>query len=329
MPSMGELRQPPQVLALSDAHAGNANQALALARALDVHAQMLTLEPRAPWRWLAPHRLPGDPHAFGDPFRQHLQAPWPDLVVGCGRQAGLATRLLRAASKGACRTVQILDPRIDPVHFDLIVAPAHDGLTGANVIQTRGALNAIDDAWLAAAKTRFGFLLDLPAPRLTVLLGGPTRALNLDHGYWQALVLQLHAWLEEHGGSLLLASSRRSPDWLKQAARRAFAGFPGHQWHSSKDGENPYAGYLACADALVVTPDSVNMLSEACATRAPVSTFAPHGVSGKVGTFVEALHSQGRLHYLGEPAPGSPVVPLRETARVAAEIRQRLDLAGA
>ncbi|WP_330970308.1 ELM1/GtrOC1 family putative glycosyltransferase, partial [Lysobacter sp. A3-1-A15] len=80
---------------VTDGHAGNSRQATALAdalalqsRGMSVHAQ--TLQPRAPWRWLAPRRMPGAAHAFGDGFADALSDP-PALAIGCGRQAALAT----------------------------------------------------------------------------------------------------------------------------------------------------------------------------------------------------------------------------------------------
>lgn len=310
-----------RALVLSDGAAGNENQALTLASLLAPAVEALRLESRAPWRWSAPRRLPGAARAFGPAFAARLRAPWPELVVGCGRQAALATRLLRAASGGTCRSVQILDPRIDARHFDLVVAPAHDGLRGENVITTRGGLNPIDDAWLAQARDRFTAFARLPAPRLALLIGGPTRALALDEAYWGGLADAVRAQLARTGGSLLVTSSRRTPDWLRAAARRDFAGIPGRQWHGAEDGENPYAGFLAWADAILATPDSVNLLSEAAATRAPVFTFAPRPVGGKVGRFVESLRESGRVRMLGESFDPAEIVPLRETARVAAAIR--------
>lgn len=309
---------------VSDGAAGNENQALALASALAGEVEVLRLAARAPWRWAAPRFLPGAAQAFGPAFAARLRGPLPDLAVGCGRQAALATRLLRAAGGGACRTVQILDPRIDPRRFDLIVAPEHDGLEGENVLTARGGLNAIDDDWLAQARERFAALGELPGPRLALLIGGPTRALALDRAYWEALVSAVDAQLSRSGGSVLVTGSRRTPAWLRDAARAAFANRPGRRWFGPEDGENPYAGFLAWADALVVTPDSVNLLSEAAATRAPVFTFAPQSPRGRIGRFVVSLQEGGRVRRLGEEFGGDPVVPLRETARVAAQIRARL-----
>src|SRR5690606_34502466 len=82
-----------RALVLSDGAAGNENQALTLASLLAPAVEALRLESRAPWRGSAPRRLPGAARAFGPAFAARLRAPWPELVVGCGRQAALATRL--------------------------------------------------------------------------------------------------------------------------------------------------------------------------------------------------------------------------------------------
>lgn len=312
-----------RALVVSDGTPGNENQARALAEALTSHIKVCRLNARMPWQWAAPHRLPGSQHAFGPDFPQHLEPPWPDVAIGCGRQAALALRLIGAASSGACRTVQILDPRIDPGHFDLVVAPQHDGLSGNNVIITRGGLNRIDDEWLARARKAFPHLAALTAPRYALLLGGPTRALKLDRAYWDTLVMMLSARLERDGGSLMLSSSQRTPEWIRTAARTAFGGMDVEQWHGTEDGPNPYGGFLGWADELVVTPDSVNMLSEAAATRARVWTTSTPPVRGKLARFINALHESGRIRFLGE-APAEPCAPLRENARVADEVRQRL-----
>ncbi|WP_198528668.1 ELM1/GtrOC1 family putative glycosyltransferase, partial [Xanthomonas arboricola] len=102
--------------AVSDGRAGNARQAEALAQALhSAPVTALHLQARAPWRWAAPRLLPGAQAAFGSGFARQLQQP-PALAIGCGRQAALATRLLRARGS---QVVQLLDPRLDPRHWDL------------------------------------------------------------------------------------------------------------------------------------------------------------------------------------------------------------------
>ena len=201
----------PATWTLTDGNAGNVRQAEALARALGLDARAWALEARAPWAWWAPRRFPGDAAAFGPEF-QHAMAEPPELAIGCGRRAALATRLLGA--RGA-RTVQILAPRIAPRHWDLVVAPEHDGLDGANVIRTLGSLKPVDDAWLAAARREFAALGEFPGPRTALLLGGHSRHSNFD----SALLGQAAAHLGDH------AVARRAralvqPRQLGEHARR-------------------------------------------------------------------------------------------------------------
>ncbi|RAP56975.1 mitochondrial fission ELM1 family protein [Oleiagrimonas sp. MCCC 1A03011] len=310
---------------LTDGAAGNERQALALAQALELPARNLVLPLRPPWSWLAPRRLPGGRLAVDAGHRHHLAPPWPDLAIGCGRAAALLTRLLPDLSGGTTRCVQILDPRIDPKHWDAVIAPQHDGLTGPNVLNPLGSLNPIDDAWLASGREAFAHLGELPGPRLGVLLGGPRRGAPLDEAWTNRLVAHLRARRQRDGGSVLLLASRRTPDALFERVRDALEGVPGLQWRNVADGPNPYPGVLGWADRLIVTPDSVNMLSEAAATGAPVHTLVPETLPPKLARFHAALRQRGLLHDLEDEAP-TTTAPLRETAAIAAELRRRLGL---
>jgi len=309
---------------LTDGAAGNLRQVRALASALGADADEVLLRARPPWRWLSPRALPGATHAFGATFADRLEAARPDLVIGCGRQAALATRLL--ADGGLCRSVQILDPRLDPSLWDLVVAPAHDRVSGSNVLHTVGSLNPVDEAWLAAARRDWPGFGRLPSPRTLLLIGGPTAAAPMTPSEWNTLADRLQRQLQASGGSLLLSSSRRTPDWLREAARQRFAGIPGRQWHGPADGDNPYPGMLAWAERIVCTADSVNLLSEACATGVPVNTLLPAQPSGRIARFHRALLDSDRLRPLDEHFEPWSYTPLREAAEVAVEIRRRLQL---
>ncbi|TWT18182.1 nucleoside-diphosphate sugar epimerase [Luteimonas marina] len=308
----------PQIWSLSDGRAGNARQADALADALGGAVRTLSLAPRAPWRWFAPRALPAAGHAFGAGFADALAAP-PALAIGCGRQAALATRLLRARGAAA---VQILDPRIDPTHWDLVVAPEHDGLAGDNVVTLLGSLNPVDDAWLQRARDAFAAFADLPSPRIALLVGGPTAQAPYDGAGFDALCARIEAMRTQAGGSVLATTSRRTPPGIVDALRRHFARTPGLAWCGPDDGPNPYPGLLAWADRIVCTPDSVNMVSEACATRAPVHVFNLERARARPRRFLDALLARGRIGGMDdEPAA---ITPLRETARVAEAVRVKL-----
>ena len=304
---------------LTDGHAGNVRQAQSLARALGGEPREVVLAPRAPWRWRAPRLLPGATRAFGSAF-DHAHRQPPALAIGCGRQAALATRLLR---RRGSRVVQILDPRLDPSHWDLVIAPEHDGLAGPNVLTLLGSLNPVDDAWLADGRAAFPAFAALPSPRTAVLLGGDSGHYRFDADAFARLAMLLDD-TTAHGG-LLVTTSRRTPPAVIAAVRQRWARRP-HTvlWCDRSDGPNPYAGLLAWADRIVCTPESVNMVSEACGTRVPVQVFEPDRIAGRPRRFLDALLARGRIQDLAAGPTRFDGEPLRETGRIAAEVRSRL-----
>ena len=311
---------------ISDGVGGNDRQVQALAEAMQLSSRSVRVHPARPWSWFAPHVIAAARWAFPRLLRHDLHEPWPALAIGCGRQAALLTRALRVWSRGATFTLQILDPRIDPSNFDLVVAPRHDGLSAPNVIATLGALNPVDDAWLARAAPAFPALAQLPRPRTALLVGGPRRGLQLDEAWLDALIARLRTWRERDGGSLLVTTSRRTPDAWRDKLRGAFRNGCTCFWGGAEDGPNPYASYLALADRIVVTPDSINMLSEACAVGVPVVSTLPAQAPAKFASFHAELASHGWLHrddvdFSTIPHPA----PLRELAAVASKIWHRIE----
>lgn len=307
-----------RIWALSDGAAGHRRQAEALAAALAerLHGVCEILILRAGWqaRLFAP-RFGG--LSMLESEGRPLEPPWPDLAVGCGRIAALATRRLR--EQGA-KAVQILNPGIDPRHWDYLIAPRHDHLAGANVLSTLGSLHPLDEARLAALRAAHPELLTAPSPRTLLLLGGPSRHLAWGRRDLARLLAVLQHWRERDGGSLWIAFSRRTPDWAERRLRRAF---PEARFTPSA-GVNLYEPFLACAERIVVSADSVNMLSEACATGVPVRYFAPRPPSPKLGAFLLALVEGDHARPLRLELGSGGTRPLIELPELAERLAQAL-----
>jgi uncharacterized protein len=305
---------------VSDGAAGNEKQALALASGLGLRPSVLRIGLKAPWRWLAPRYAPVPGAAA---FLPRLPEPFPDIAIGAGRIGAVALLSLKKLSREATRTVQILDPRVDPARFDLVIAPRHDRLAGPNVITIDGALHTIDADWLARARA-YGPQPGAPAsPRSLLLIGGPRRGVPLDAGLLASAISTLADWQTRQGGSLVVIGSRRTPPAWRTAVRTALpAG--ASCWFTEADGPNPYAAALAWADCLIVSADSVNMLSEALGTGQPVYLLAGGPARGKLGRFHEALIASGRVRPLKAGPADWSYPPLRELERIAPEVRQRL-----
>jgi mitochondrial fission protein ELM1 len=95
---------------------------------------------------------------------------------------------------------------------------------------------------------------------------------------------------------------------LIAAIEAAFASDPGvFIW--DRHSENPYLGILALADRLVVTSDSVSMISEALATGRPVDVFGKPQ-NGRHAMFLQTLIDDGLI----VPFDGGPVVARAATS---------------
>ncbi len=135
------------------------------------------------------------------------------------------------------------------------------------------------------------------------------------------------------GGSLLVTTSRRTGDAAEALIDAVSAPAHVHRWQDGGGEDNPYHGYLALADGVIVTGDSVSMCSEACAGTGPVHIFAPRGlITPKHARLHAGLYEQGYARPLVAAADSAdgfetwshpPLNPARE---VAAEIRKRLGL---
>ncbi len=315
---------------VSDGRRGMENQVLglaeALARRVPLSIETRTVRLAAPWRWM-PYPVLGagwpDPLAVLHDTSGRFDPPWPDVLIGCGRQAVPISLAMRRRSKGQTLTVQTQHPRIDPARFDLVLPPRHDGLTGPNVLPLIGAPHRVTRETLEAGGAQFADLFkDLPRPLAGVLIGGTSKSHRLDANRMTALAADLKA-LSDAGIGLAVTTSRRTGAENEAILRNALAGTDAFVWDGA--GENPYFGLLAHADALLVTEDSTNMVTEAAATGKPVHILALDGGSAKFTRFHDDLAARGVTRPFTGRLESWTYDPLDETSRAAEAIAARLE----
>lgn len=294
---------------------GLQSQALGLAEAAGLAPEQRTLAPTAPWRWLPPAAWPRPLRAFPP---ETLAGP-PDLVIGAGGMAAVVGAALRTAER---RIVQVQNPRIAIEKFDLVVVNRHDELTGPNVVVTRTALHRVTAARLAEAADLWRpRLAHLPRPLVAVLVGGSNGRYRLDERVGSALAAQLAVMARLDGAGLAVTPSRRTAPAVVAALARQLEPLGAFVWRA---GENPYFGLLALADAIVVTQDSISMVSEAVATRAPVMLARLPGRSRRQGLFIRGLVGDGRVRPFAGRLESWQAEPVNDTDEAAAEMRRRL-----
>jgi mitochondrial fission protein ELM1 len=303
---------------ISEGLAGLRAQALGLAEAAGLSPEMRELKPAAPWKWIAAKLWPNPLSAVADAVR----APLPSLAIGCG---GMAGAVLAALRRQSMRVVQVQNPRMDINRFDLIIANHHDELTGPNVFVIRTALHRVTPVRLAAeADVWRDRLAPYRRPLVAVLLGGSNGRYRLDRDAGARLAADLATMAQRDKVGVVVTPSRRTDPAVTDLIRTALAPVGGWVWDFS--GENPYFGMLALADLIVVTLDSVSMISEAAATTAPVM-FAPlPGSWRKQELFLQPLLNEDRVRPFRGRFETWPVAPMNDTPAAAAEMRRRLGI---
>lgn len=277
---------------VTDGKVGMENQCIAVARRLGLDPVVKRVKMRAPWKQLSPWGLRIGNRWSLSRIGDQLDGPLPDILIATGRHSVTSSLAIGELTRGKCFRVQIQNPGIDPKNFDLVVVPRHDRLTGPNILVTRGAPHGVTQEALAAAKTKFqDRFASLPQPRIALLLGGNNGVYKLTELAAAKLAECLSTLARGNRGSVLVTPSRRTGAAIEQIFREKLAGIPGEMWDGS--GDNPYLGYLAYADHIVVTADSVNMVCEAAATGKPVHVVPLDGGSDKFRRFHEGLVQDG------------------------------------
>ena len=189
----------------------------------------------------------------------------PDVVVGCGSAAVFPA--LNLKRRFGAFAVFAQRPFFGGWMFDAILRPRHDGTGGKNTLSITGAVGPVSgdvlEARRAAAVARFGE----GRPRIGVLLGGGNRAFEFSAAECLRVRGRVLRLREATGGMILATASRRTGAENVRALGDDFL------WEDGLG--NPYMDILAAADILLVTGDSVNMLSEACSASRPVLIFPP------------------------------------------------------
>lgn len=308
---------------ISDGKAGHEVQCLGVAQALGLDCQVKRVAPGRLSRLTAPWGPVSAAEGFGKAGGM-FAPPWPAIAFAAGRLTIPYIRALKQKAGLATFTVILLDPKTRANSADLMWVPQHDKRRGGNVVTTLTSPHGFSQARLAALRASTPHDISaLPGPRIAVLIGGP----NGDHKFTAAEAGRLGrslAHLTAAGASLMISPSRRTPPDFLAAIERATRAAPRIVY--SGIGHNPYADFIANADAFVVTADSVNMAGEAAATGKPIYIFEPSGGGTKFARFHQGLRDHGATR----PLPDAPheierwtYPPLDSAAAIADEIARR------
>ena len=214
--------------------------------------------------------------------RLHGHQEWPDILVSSGKQGADAARITKRLSGKKIFLVHSQNPREYYEEYDLIAIPKH--LARAthkimpNVITTLGVPHAITEEKLKTGIRKYGDLFsDLPSPKIAVLLGGNSQSFQFTPALAKEFARKINAVARNEHGSVIVTTSRRTGRNIANAFMAEIT-VPSYlyDWQLNDGKGTPYLGVLGCADAIIVSGDSMTMPCEA-QTRNPVYIYAIKG----------------------------------------------------
>jgi mitochondrial fission protein ELM1 len=337
----------PQVWVLTGQKAGDNAQVTALAEALGWPYEVKQFRYK-PYELITNRLLSATLAGIDQTNSSRLTAPWPDLVITAGRRNEPVARWIKRQSP-ATRLVHIGRPWAPLDCFDLIVTtPQYFLPDRPNVLHNHLPLHGVSSLRLAQAaahwQERFA---QLPHPWIALLVGGDSGPFVFTRQKGRRLGRLANQLAQGCGGALLVSSSARTPV-AAFAELQAQITVPAHihEWRAGQ-ADNPYLAYLALADQLVVTGESMSMLTEAAWTGKPLyifnpgdrgpwwrhghnyrykplshhfaMRFAPRRMHRDVGQIQQQLVQDGRAVWLGEKFPEAGCLSLPDDLERATE----------
>lgn len=305
----------PVIWVLADDRAGNRAQCLGVADRLGIPYDIKEI--RYDWMVKLPNVLRGTSlRGITKESASSFKKPWPDVVIAAGRRTTPVARWIKRKSPST-KLVHLMWPDGGAKEFDCIVLPSHDKDHNdiPQILRVLGAPHRVTPHILEEATTKWQpALSDLPQKRIALLVGGSSKHgafTDADYHRLGALTKTLTIGVE---GAVLMTTSRRTGAAGEKILSEHINALPhhSHTW-GGKSEDNPYLGYLALADAIVVTADSIAMCSEACATHKPVFIYQPVSLGKKHQRFVNTLIGTGYAYPLEEDFVSEIRQPLKHT----------------
>ena len=263
---------------LTDNRRGSVSQAMGIVDFID-KSQLTVIEKKLDYtrlsalpNWLRGKSLLG----ITDESKKRIIPPYPDYVLSISRRTVPIARYIKKHSPNT-KLIQLMHPGKSGLHeFSLVVVPEHDKnkVNSANIHYIVGCPHRVTNTYLQEAKQYWQAKFShLPHPLTAVIIGGAIKKKPFSEENALALGKAIYNLKKQIGGSILITTSRRTGQTAQDIIMQEIKDIPQYTYLWGDKTENPYSGFLACADNIVVTADSVSMCCEATGTGKPIYLF--------------------------------------------------------
>tara|TARA_Y100001936_G_scaffold245777_1_gene288404 strand:+ start:1140 stop:2078 length:939 start_codon:yes stop_codon:yes gene_type:complete len=305
-------------LLLTEGMHGMISQVEGLAKALDIDFTHHKVELNKFWKLIPPKFTPVSNFTFNSITTNDF-----DIIISCGRKSVIPSIYLKKNSKKKVHNIHIQDPKVSLNNFDFIIAPEHDGLTGDNVILSKGSIHYLTKEEITNNHEYLSEKLNKEKEYLSLILGGPNKYYDYNEKNVIKIFDKIKSILEKNNLQAIIIPSMRTPEKIIDFTQK----YLGENNLVIKDvDKKAYLSSLSLAKYIVVTCDSTSMISEAALTGKPIYIAEIPAKSNdyRFRKFRDLFHKLKIIKNLNEKVEIWNYEILDETNRIAKEIKKKI-----
>ena len=305
-------------LLLTEGMHGMISQVEGLAKALDIDFTHHKVELNKFWKLIPPKFTPVSNFTFNSITTNDF-----DIIISCGRKSVIPSIYLKKNSKKKVHNIHIQDPKVSLNNFDFIIAPEHDGLTGENVILSKGSIHYLTKEEITNNHEYLSEKLNKEKEYLSLILGGPNKYYDYNEKNLIKIFDKIKSILESNNLQAIIIPSMRTPKKIIDFTQN----YLGENNLVIKDvDKKAYLSSLSLAKYIVVTCDSTSMISEAALTGKPIYIAEIPAKSNdyRFRKFRDLFHKLKIVKNLNEKVEIWNYEILDETNRIAKEIKKKI-----
>ena len=309
-----------KALLLTQGMHGMISQVEGLAKALNLDYKHQTIELKTLWNYIPPKFTPITENILSENFVCNAK-----VIISCGRKSVIPSIVLKKKFGKDILNIHIQDPKVKLSNFDFIVTPEHDGLSGENVLTSKGAIHYLTNEELDNNENYLKSRVNNKKKIVTLIIGGPTKYYDYSDTTIDNIFLKIKQNFLEKNYQLIVVPSMRTPQHIIDKAKNYFNE---DQVVIPNVDKKAYLCSLKKADHIIVTCDSTSMISEAAITGKPIYVAQMPAIKNneRFKSFFNLFVSLNIIKELGTQVENWTYTKLDETKKIADQIKEKIKL---
>ena len=306
-----------KALLLTQGMHGMVSQVEGIANGLKLRFKHQKVKLKPFWNFIPPKLTPISENLLTEKFICDSK-----IVISCGRKSVIPSIALKKRFGKEIFNIHIQDPKVSLKHFDLIICPEHDNLSGDNVVRTKGSIHYLTKKEITDNSKYLRFNKE-KKKIVAFIIGGPNKYYNYSEEQVHFLFNKIKALFTPDKYKIVVIPSYRTPELV---IKKAFNTFSFNHHVIKEINKKAYLCSYAIADHIIVTCDSTSMISEAAITGKPIyiAMMKSKRLNKKFRSFYSQFNKLGMTKELSESIDNWSYDKLDEVNRIVPLIKEHM-----